>query len=86
MELLPDGNIDYEAFKAAIGPRTRMVTLQRSTGYGWRPAMTIDKIEEWAAFINDIDPYIIKMVDNSYGEFVDFKEPTDVGVDVMAAL
>ena len=50
VELLPDGNIDFEALKAAIGPKTRMVTLQRSTGYGWRPAMTIDKIEEWAAF------------------------------------
>ena len=76
VELLPDGNIDFEALKAAIGPKTRMVTLQRSTGYGWRPAMTIDKIEEWAAFMNDIDPSIIKMVDNSYGEFVDYKEPT----------
>ena len=62
-----------------------MVTLQRSTGYGWRPAMTIDKIEEWAAFMNDIDPSIIKMVDNSYGEFVDYKEPTEVGADIMAA-
>lgn len=85
VELLPDGNIDYDALKAAIGPRTRMVTLQRSTGYGWRPAMTIEKIEEWASFMNDIDPSIIKMVDNSYGEFVDFKEPTEVGADVMAA-
>ena len=85
VELLPDGNIDFEALKAAIGPKTRMVTLQRSTGYGWRPAMTIDKIEEWAAFMNDIDPSIIKMVDNSYGEFVDYKEPTEVGADIMAA-
>lgn len=85
VELLPDGNIDYDALKAAIGPKTRMVTLQRSTGYGWRPAMTIEKIAEWAAFMNELDPTIIKMVDNSYGEFVDYKEPTEVGVDIMAA-
>lgn len=85
VELLPDGNIDYDALKAAIGPKTRMVTLQRSTGYGWRPAMTIEKIAEWAAFINEFDPTIIKMVDNSYGEFVDYKEPTEVGADIMAA-
>ena len=85
VELLLDGNIDFEALKNAIGPKTRMVTLQRSTGYGWRPAMTIDKIEEWARFMNEIDPTIIKMVDNSYGEFVDYKEPTEVGADVMAA-
>ena len=85
VELLPDGNIDYDALKQAIGPKTRMVTLQRSTGYGWRPAMTIDQIEEWANFMNELDPTIIKMVDNSYGEFVDYKEPTEVGADVMAA-
>ena len=85
VELLPDGNIDYDALRAAIGPRTRMVTLQRSTGYGWRPAMTIDKIGAWAEFVSETDPSIIKMVDNSYGEFVDYKEPTEVGADIMAA-
>ena len=85
VELLPDGNIDYEGLRNAISDRTRMVTLQRSTGYGWRKAITIDKIEEWASFVSDINPDIIKMVDNSYGEFLDTKEPTDVGADVMAA-
>ena len=85
VELLPDGNIDYEGLRNAISDRTRMVTLQRSTGYGWRKAITIDKIEKWASFVSDINPDIIKMVDNSYGEFLDTKEPTDVGADVMAA-
>lgn len=85
VELLPDGNIDFEGLRNAISDRTRMVTLQRSTGYGWRKAITIDKIEEWASFVSDINPDIIKMVDNSYGEFLDTKEPTDVGADVMAA-
>ncbi|MBQ5440767.1 MAG: methionine gamma-lyase family protein [Firmicutes bacterium] len=85
VELLPDGNIDFAALKDAISEKTRMVVLQRSTGYGWRPAITIDKIEEWARFMNELDPSIIKMVDNSYGEFVDYKEPTEVGADVMAA-
>ena len=85
VELLPDGNIDFESLRNAISDRTRLVTLQRSTGYGWRKAITIDKIEEWASFVSDINPDIIKMVDNSYGEFLDTKEPTDVGADVMAA-
>lgn len=85
VELLPDGNIDFEGLRNAISDRTRMVTLQRSTGYGWRKAITIDKIEKWASFVSDINPDIIKMVDNSYGEFLDTKEPTDVGADVMAA-
>ena len=34
VELLPDGNIDFEGLRNAISDRTRMVTLQRSTGYG----------------------------------------------------
>lgn len=85
VELTPEGELDYEAIRAAITPKTRMVTVQRSTGYGWRKAITIDKIEEWAKFINSINPDIIKMVDNSYGEFLDTKEPTDVGADIMSA-
>lgn len=85
VELLPDGSIDLEGLKNAISDKTKMITLQRSTGYGWRKAITIDQIEEWASFVNEINPDIIKMVDNSYGEFLDIKEPTDVGADVMAA-
>jgi len=85
VELLPDGNIDLEGLKRAITPKTKMITVQRSTGYGWRPAITIDKIQKWAEFVNEINPSIIKMVDNSYGEFLDIKEPTEVGADVMAA-
>ena len=85
VELLPDGSIDLEGLKKAITPKTKMITVQRSTGYGWRKAITIDQIEKWAAFVKEINPEIIKMVDNSYGEFLDIKEPTDVGADIMAA-
>ncbi len=85
VELTPDGEIDYEAVRAAITPKTKMVTVQRSTGYGWRKAVTIDKIEEWVKFIKSINPDIITMVDNCYGEFLDTKEPTEVGVDIMSA-
>ena len=85
VELLPDGSIDLEGIRKAISPKTKVVTVQRSTGYGWRKAITIPQIKEWAAFITSIDSNIIKMVDNSYGEFLDIVEPTDVGADVMAA-
>jgi cystathionine beta-lyase family protein involved in aluminum resistance len=84
VDLLPDGSIDLEALSKAIGPKTRMVSVQRSTGYAWRPAITIPQIQEWAAFVHNINPDIICMVDNCYGEFLDIKEPTDVGADVMA--
>ena len=84
VELTSDGNIDLEALKNAISPQTRMITVQRATGYGWRKAITIPEIEEWATFVKKINPNIICMVDNCYGEFLDTKEPTDVGADVIA--
>lgn len=84
VELKEDGSIDLEALKAAITPKTRMVTVQRSTGYGWRKAITIPQIQEWAAFVKSVNPNIICMVDNCYGEFLDTKEPTEVGADVVA--
>lgn len=84
VELTPDGEIDFDALKKAIGPKTRMVCLQRATGYGWRKAITIEQIEEWASFVHGIDPNLICMVDNCYGEFLHVKEPTDVGADIMA--
>ena len=61
-----------------------MITLQRATGYGWRKAITIEEIEEWVRFVKNINPEIICMADNCYGEFLHVKEPTDVGVDVIA--
>lgn len=84
VELTPEGNIDYEGLREAISDKTRMVCLQRATGYGWRKAMTIEQIAEWVAFVKKIDSSIICMADNCYGEFLHTKEPTDVGVDVIA--
>ena len=84
VELTADGRIDLNALREAISDKTRMVTVQRATGYGWRKAITIEEIEEWASFVKSIDPEIICMADNCYGEFLHTKEPTDVGVDVVA--
>ena len=84
VELKADGSIDLETLKNAITPKTRMVTLQRATGYGWRKAVTIAEIEKWATFVKSIRPDIVCMVDNCYGEFLDTKEPTEVGADVVA--
>ena len=84
VELTPEGGIDFEALRKAITPATKMITLQRATGYGWRKAISIEEIEEWAKFVKSIDPEIICMVDNCYGEFLHTKEPTDVGADVVA--
>ena len=84
VELKVDGTIDFDALASAITSKTRMVTLQRATGYGWRKAITIPEIEQWAKFVKSIRSDIVCMVDNCYGEFLDTKEPTEVGADVVA--
>ena len=84
VNLLPDGSIDLEGVRRAIGPRTKMCCIQRATGYAWRMAITIPQIAEWARLVHETAPDVITFADNCYGEFLDTKEPTDVGVDVMA--
>ena len=83
MELLPGNRIDIEGLKSHIRPETKIAVLQRSRGYCFRNAMTIPQIEEWAAECHRIRPDMICMVDNSYGEFTDLKEPVQVGADIM---
>ncbi|MDR3295715.1 MAG: methionine gamma-lyase family protein [Clostridiales Family XIII bacterium] len=84
VELTPDGHIDYAALKTAVSPKTRMVCLQRATGYGWRRAVMLEEIEEWARFVKGMAPEIICMVDNCYGEFLDVREPSEAGADLIA--
>lgn len=82
VDLLPDGSFDYENIKKAINERTKMVTIQRSKGYDSRPTLSVSKIGELIAFIKEIKPDAICMVDNCYGEFVERMEPTEVGADL----
>lgn len=79
-----DYDIDFKALKAAISAKTRVVAMQRSTGYDWRPAISLESIKKVAEIAHSINSEIIVMIDNCYGEFVDTYEPTDAGVDVMA--
>lgn len=83
-DLLDDGSIDYKAVEEAINKSTKMVLIQRSRGYGWRPALTVQEIGRAADFVKNIKKDIIVMVDNCYGEFVQDIEPTAVGADIMA--
>lgn len=79
-----DLDVDLDAIRAAISEKTKVVAMQRSTGYDWRPAISLDSIKAVTEMVHSIDPSIIVMLDNCYGEFVDTIEPTDFGVDVMA--
>lgn len=82
VDLLPDGGFDFESIKKAIGPNTKMATIQRSKGYQTRPTLSVERIGELIRFMKEIKPDIICMVDNCYGEFVETIEPTDVGADM----
>lgn len=83
VDLLEDGSFDYENIAKAINDKTKLVTIQRSKGYATRPTLSVAQIGELIAFIKNIKPEVICMVDNCYGEFVERIEPTDVGADMM---
>ena len=63
--------------------KIKLIEIQRSRGYATRRSLTMDKIEKAIKAIKDVDKEVIVMVDNCYGEFVDKKEPTEVGADIM---
>ena len=83
VDLLPSGEFDYENIKSAINEKTKLVTIQRSKGYAMRPSFSVDKIGELISFIKEIKPDVLVMVDNCYGEFVEKKEPLEVGADMI---
>lgn len=84
IKLLDNGSFDYDAITAALTQKTHVVYIQRSAGYSWRRGMTINEIKDIIAHVKAIDENIIVMVDNCYGEFLEYQEPTDVGADIMA--
>lgn len=81
---LKDERLDYEAIEKAVNKDVNMVYIQRSRGYELRPSLLIDEIEQVVNIAKSKNPDVIVMVDNCYGEFVQTKEPTDVGADLIA--
>jgi len=82
-DLKSDGTFDYDAIRAAINEKTKLVTIQRSKGYATRPSFSVEEIGNLIAFCKQCKPDVICMVDNCYGEFVESREPTEVGADLM---
>lgn len=83
VDLLADGEFDFDGIKAAINDKTKLVTIQRSKGYQPRKTLSVERIGQLISFIKEIKPDVICMVDNCYGEFVETIEPTDVGADMI---
>ena len=83
VDLLPDYSFDYPAIEQALRGGVKLVTIQRSKGYATRPTFSVAQIGELIAFCKRIDPNVICMVDNCYGEFVETIEPSDLGADMI---
>ena len=70
-------------YAVLISQKVKLITIQRSKGYSTRDSISIEKIEKIIEEIRKIDKNVIIMVDNCYCEFVDYKEPTEVGADLV---
>lgn len=85
VDLKEDGTPDEEKIAEALKNDTyKMAYIQRSRGYSLRPSLSIKTIERLCKIVKEISPETIIMVDNCYGEFVEKKEPTQVGADLIA--
>jgi cystathionine beta-lyase family protein involved in aluminum resistance len=84
LELTETGEIDWTQLATAIRPETKMVLIQRSCGYSWRSSLSIIDIEKIIALVKQQKPDTVCFVDNCYGEFIEDREPTTVGADLMA--
>ncbi len=83
VDLRDDGSFDYDAIRAAINEKTKLITVQRSKGYATRPTFSVTQIGELIAFCKSVKPDVLIMVDYCYGEFVETIEPSDVGADMV---
>lgn len=83
VDLVNDDFDKNEIVKSLLKKRIKLVTIQRSKGYSTRKSISIEKVEKIIKEIRKVDKEVIIMVDNCYCEFVSYKEPTEVGADLV---
>ncbi len=81
---LKDNDVDLEGIEKAVDESVKMVLIQRSKGYSTRKSLTVDTIGKICEIVKKKNPNCICFVDNCYGEFVEDKEPLEVGADIIA--
>ena len=84
IELQADGSVDTTTVEQALERPCRMVLIQRSCGYSWRPSIPVAEIGRLGELIHGRQPECVVFVDNCYGELVQEQEPTQVGADLIA--
>lgn len=80
--LRPDGSPDMEAIRRAVTPEVKLVEIQRSKGYEWRKSLFVEDIRAICSCVKEVNPSVICMVDNCYGEFAEKEEPCQAGADL----
>lgn len=81
---LKDNDFDYEKIEEYVKTnKPKVVEIQRSRGYETRKSITLEKVEKVIKLLKSIDKNIIVMIDNCYCEFVNKKEPIEVGADII---
>lgn len=79
-----DDKPDYAGLAAAAAsPDVKVVLIQRSKGYSTRASLSVDEIGKLCQIVREVNPTAYILVDNCYGEFVEEREPTDVGADLV---
>lgn len=84
LPLTREGTVDWHTLGQSVSDRTRLVLIQRSCGYSWRPSLSIADIGKIVQLVKQQNPHTICFVDNCYGEFVEDLEPPAVGADLIA--
>jgi cystathionine beta-lyase family protein involved in aluminum resistance len=84
LRLEPNGMVDSAGLADALAVPTRLVLIQRSCGYSWRPSLRLAAIGELIERVKALQPGCVCFVDNCYGEFVEACEPPAVGADLIA--
>ncbi|MDF5713103.1 MAG: methionine gamma-lyase family protein [Rhizonema sp. NSF051] len=84
LDLNAEGTLDWQAISHAVKQNTRLVLIQRSCGYSWRPSLSIAEIQKIVHLVKQQNPDTVCFVDNCYGEFIETQEPTHIGADLMA--
>ena len=82
VSLLPDSEPDLEGIKEKCKD-AKVCYIQRSRGYAKRKALSLETIKSIADAAKSVNPDIIVMVDNCYGEYTHTEEPLAYGADLI---
>ena len=81
---LVNDDFDYDMIKKyLLNNKVKVIEIQRSKGYSTRESLSIEKLDKVIKLVKDIDKDIIIMIDNCYCEFVEYKNPIEVGADIV---